>query len=209
MQRVIDQFDKKDLEVHFRELAQRKQTSTPDAYIEEFQQVVVMVTNIFEQMMVMVFTEGLAELLRGWVNAFKPTTLQDAITMARDMGGTVPKVKFPPQPLIPLKDEDKKPFQRDGTRKDRLDKETWSVLRRKKLCFTWKKPWKPGHRCLGKGKVHYIEVVFDSDNEDDTMPTPSKEPSSSREEQSLEEAKGDKRPSTRIKGGTIASLWSP
>jgi len=32
-QRLIDRFDKKDLELHFRELAQLKQSSTSDAYI--------------------------------------------------------------------------------------------------------------------------------------------------------------------------------
>ncbi|KAH9317642.1 hypothetical protein KI387_019411, partial [Taxus chinensis] len=25
--------------------------------------------------------------------------------------------------------------------------------------------WEPGHRCLGKGKVHLIEVVSDEDDE--------------------------------------------
>ena len=39
--------------------------------------------------------------------------------------------------------------------------------RRKKLCFSCKEPWEPGHRCMGKGKVHYIEVVSDSDEEED------------------------------------------
>jgi hypothetical protein len=38
-------------------------------------------------------------------------------------------------------------------------------IRRKKLYFSYKDPWEPGHRCMGKGKVHYIEVV--SDKEDD------------------------------------------
>lgn len=83
--------------------------------------------------------------------------------------------------------------------------ETWSEPRRKKLCFTCKEPWEPGHRCLGKGKVHYIEVAYDNDDEDDTKATPSNEPSSSEEEQSL--TKGDERPRTTIKGGTIATLF--
>jgi hypothetical protein len=33
---------------------------------------------------------------------------------------------------------------------------------RKKLCFTYKDPWVPGHRCMGKGEIHYIEVVVES-----------------------------------------------
>jgi hypothetical protein len=50
--------------------------------------------------------------------------------------------------------------------KDRLDDETRKELRRKKLCFSCKEPWEPGHRCMGKGKVHYIEVLSDSDGEE-------------------------------------------
>jgi hypothetical protein len=41
------------------------------------------------------------------------------------------------------------------------------TTRRKQLCFTYKKAWQPGHRCMGKGKIHYIEVVFDNEDEMD------------------------------------------
>jgi hypothetical protein len=40
-QRLMDRFDRKDLEISFRELAQLKQTGTPEAYIAEFEKVVV------------------------------------------------------------------------------------------------------------------------------------------------------------------------
>ena len=33
------------------------------------------------------------------------------------------------------------------------------------MCFNCKGPWEPGHQCLRRGKIHYIEVV--SDNEDE------------------------------------------
>jgi hypothetical protein len=33
---------------------------------------------------------------------------------------------------------------------------------RKKICFNYKDPWVPGHRCMGKGEIHYIEVATDS-----------------------------------------------
>jgi hypothetical protein len=46
-----------------------------------------------------------------------------------------------------------------------MDEETQREIRRKKLCYSCKESWEPGHRCMGKGKVHYIEVV--SDEEDD------------------------------------------
>ena len=47
--------------------------------------------------------------------------------------------------------------------KKKVDEETRSELRRKNLCFTCREPWVPGHRCLGKGQVHYIEVASESD----------------------------------------------
>jgi hypothetical protein len=33
---------------------------------------------------------------------------------------------------------------------------------RKELFFNCRDPWIPGHRCMGKGEIHYIEVVADS-----------------------------------------------
>jgi hypothetical protein len=48
-----------------------------------------------------------------------------------------------------------------------MDEATRRELRRKQLCFTCKEPWQPGHRCMGKGKIHYIEVVSDSEDEMD------------------------------------------
>ena len=46
-----------------------------------------------------------------------------------------------------------------------MDKATRQELRRKKLCFNYKGPREPGHRCLRKGKIHYIEVMFDDEDE--------------------------------------------
>jgi hypothetical protein len=97
----MDMFDKKDPEIHFRELAQLKQTGTPDAYITDFQRMAVMVTDISQQRLVMLFTEGLVEPLRGWVKAFRPTTLQDAIMKTQDMEDTTVSKKAPVKPFIP------------------------------------------------------------------------------------------------------------
>jgi hypothetical protein len=82
-QRLIERFDKKDPEIHFRVLAQLKQTGSLESYISEFYRVGVMVTDITEPRLIMLFTEGLAEPLRGWVKAYKPATLQDAISGAK------------------------------------------------------------------------------------------------------------------------------
>jgi hypothetical protein len=131
----------------------------------------VHVTYISEHRLVMLFTEGLAEPLRGWVKAFRPTTLQDAIKRMLDMMDTVPKTKGPTKPYIPPKNPDKKPFHKEWTGKDRLDEETRRELRWKKLCFTCKDPWESGHRCMGKGKSHYIEVLFDGEDDEETSRT--------------------------------------
>jgi hypothetical protein len=33
---------------------------------------------------------------------------------------------------------------------------------RKKLFFSCRYPWVPGHKCMGKGEIHYIEVAEDN-----------------------------------------------
>jgi hypothetical protein len=46
--RLMDRFDKKDPEIHFRDLAQLRETGTTDAFITEFQRVAMAVTDISE-----------------------------------------------------------------------------------------------------------------------------------------------------------------
>ena len=48
-----------------------------------------------------------------------------------------------------------------------MDDDTGNELKRKKLCFTCQEPWIPSHRCIGKAKVHYIEVYSDSEEDKD------------------------------------------
>jgi hypothetical protein len=36
----------------------------------------------------------------------------------------------------------------------------------RELCYSCKEPWEQDHRCRGKGRVHYIEVHYDSDEKD-------------------------------------------
>jgi hypothetical protein len=58
---------------------------------------------------------------------------------------------------------------------------------RKKLFFSCRDPWVLGHRCRGKGEIHYIEVAAENmDNEkeeQDSGYTSSKEESAPAEEQ--------------------------
>jgi hypothetical protein len=47
-----------------------------------------------------------------------------------------------------------------------MDETTRRELRRKQLCFTCKEPWDPTDKCMGKGKAHYIEVIYDEELEE-------------------------------------------
>jgi hypothetical protein len=68
-------------------------------YIEEFQRIAVMVQDVSQSRLMMLFTEGLMEPLKGWVKDFKPTNLHDAIWRTRDLGPTT-KSKFIPRPPL-------------------------------------------------------------------------------------------------------------
>jgi hypothetical protein len=131
------------------------------------------------------------------VKAFKPETLQDAIIRTRDMEDVVPKKKTFSKPFIPQKNKDKKPFQKEWTGKEKLDEATRNELRRKKLCFSCKEPWDLGHRCMGKGKVHYIEVHSDSDEEEEEV---------TQEQGNEQGGSSDEQPREEAKGVTIATL---
>ena len=117
-QRLIERFDQKDPEVHFRELAQLKQTGSADAFISEFQRIAVMVTDISESRLIMLFTEALTEPLRGWIKFYRPTTLANAISRTRDLQDAVPKNRFPPRANFCIKDNERKPFQKEWPKKE-------------------------------------------------------------------------------------------
>jgi hypothetical protein len=122
--RLMDMFDKKDTEIHFRDLAQLRQTGTAEVFITEFQQVVMAVIDISEPRLIMLFTKGLTEPLRGWVKAYRPPTLQDAILRTRDLADSMPKTKTFSKPFVPQRDRDRKPFHREWKGKEKLDDET-------------------------------------------------------------------------------------
>jgi hypothetical protein len=70
--------------------------------------------------------------------------------------------------------------------KEKLDDETRQELMRKKLCFNCRDPWVPGHGCMGKGEIHYIEVAADSvesEEEEEDSGSTSSEESTQAEEQ--------------------------
>jgi hypothetical protein len=100
-ERIMHRSDRRDTEIHFKDLAQLRQTGTSKAFIIEFQRVVVAVTDILEPKLIMLFTEGLTEPLRGWKKAYMRHTLQDAILRTRDLADSTPKTKHFPKPFVP------------------------------------------------------------------------------------------------------------
>jgi hypothetical protein len=54
--RLMDRFERKDPEIHFRDLAQLRQTGTTEAFITDFQWVAMAVTDISEPRLIMLFT---------------------------------------------------------------------------------------------------------------------------------------------------------
>jgi hypothetical protein len=67
-----------------------------------------MVQDISPTRLMMLFIEGLMEPLKGWVKAFKPTNLQDAIWKTRDLGPTA-KPKFVLRPPLNTGGRDQRP----------------------------------------------------------------------------------------------------
>jgi hypothetical protein len=163
-QRLIDRFDREDPDHHSMELTKIKQTGSAETFIEEFQKVSVMVPDVSESKLLMMYIEELIEPVKGWVKYFKHVTLQDVIECTKDLVGAANKNRFTPKPPIIPRGRDTRPMD-EG--KGKLDEATRRDLRRKQLCFTCKEPWKPSHRCLGKGTIHYIEVMSDSEEETD------------------------------------------
>ena len=83
----------------------------------------------------MLFTKALTKPLWGWVKAYKPPNLQDAISRARDLQDSVPKNKFPLKTNFLVRDKDMKPFQQDVPKKTWLDKDTRKRLEEEETMF--------------------------------------------------------------------------
>jgi hypothetical protein len=112
----------------------------------------------------MLFSKGPTKLLNGWVKDFNPTTLHDAIWKTIDLEGAASRNKFTPRPSLAPRGSDQRVVDKG---KGKLDEAIRRELRQKKMCYTCKEPWTPRHRCMGKGKIHYIEVISYSEEEDD------------------------------------------
>ena len=158
--------DQRDPDISFCELEHIKQVGTHESYISEFPKVAVMVIDISESRMILLFTQGLVETLRGLVKSYRPTTLQEAVSRTRDLQDEIPRTKYPLRPSMPLKFKNKRPMVRKFPS---LGKKYYSYKdqdesRRKNICFSYQETWVSGHKCV-KGKAHYIEVFSESDED--------------------------------------------
>jgi hypothetical protein len=104
-----------------------------------------------------------------------------------------------------------------GKENPSLDDDTRRELMRKKLCFSCRDPWVPGHRCMGKGQIHYIEVESDSEEEEEirsAIGSDSEEEHAQEPEQPPKKpqpqveppSRGETKPRRIVKGGTIETL---
>ena len=78
-----------------------------EGYINEFQRLSVMVQDVSERRLVILFTEGLFKTLKGWIKAFDPPSLQEAMRKARSMELTAPSSKFTSRSTSSFKDNKK------------------------------------------------------------------------------------------------------
>ena len=91
--------------------------------------------------LVLLFTEGLIEPLRGLVKSHKPTTLKEAMNLTRDLQNVFPTTKYPPDPNFPSNfKEGKNPWKKESSTKENKGGPSKEDLRRKKLCFTCQQP---------------------------------------------------------------------
>jgi hypothetical protein len=85
-ERLMERFERRDQELHLRDLTQLEKTRSVESFITLLQQKEVALSDISKHRMVMMFIEVLIEPLRGCIKSFKPHTLMEAIVHMRDIG---------------------------------------------------------------------------------------------------------------------------
>jgi hypothetical protein len=76
-----------------------------DSYISDFQNLSMLVIDIFERRLIVLFIDGLFDPLKGWIKAFNSPSFQEAIKKARDMETSAFKNKFQSNDLQPEKEK--------------------------------------------------------------------------------------------------------
>ena len=136
----------------------------------------MIVQDVSERRMVILFTEGFSEPLKGWIKAFDPPSLQEAMRKAQSMELTTPSSRFTSRSTSSFKDNKKfdKNKGKKGDTKGKstapLDMETLNDLRRKKLCFYCKGPYDRDHDCpmRPKGKANRVMLAYYEGSDSDS-----------------------------------------
>ena len=60
-----------------------------------------MVTNIYEDRLILFLIEGLVEPLKGLVKAYRTSTFLDAMNRERDLQDSIPSIRVTPKDMVP------------------------------------------------------------------------------------------------------------
>jgi len=86
--KLIQRFDRKDTEVYYCELAQLKQEGRVVQYVNEFQKIAVMVPDMTDRRITMLFIEGLNSQIKPFVKVQRLANLEEAIDFSLDLDTT-------------------------------------------------------------------------------------------------------------------------
>ncbi|KAL2253796.1 UNVERIFIED_CONTAM: Transposon Ty3-G Gag-Pol polyprotein [Sesamum indicum] len=180
--------------------------TTVDAYLERFEelkdQMVVFNRGLGEDFFMMKFISGLKDEVKLYVTDREPTSLYQAINLARNQEQTVnailkrahhPARSIPPKP--PFRPPNKNPLQKSPAPPSRyLTEVEVRAKREKNLCYRCDEPYAPGHRCKYRQVYMLLEDEGAKDNEEEEQGKYITETEKEKEEDvsvSLHAMKGD------------------
>jgi hypothetical protein len=128
-----------------------------------------MVQDVSERRLVILFTEGLSEPLKGWIKAFDPPSLQEAMKKARGMEFAAPKSKSLHKEIPSTSNETLQQSDKKEKSAPMMDEETQEELKKKKLCYWCKEPYNRDHDCplRPKGKANRFMWAYYEDSDSD------------------------------------------
>ncbi|KAL2232925.1 UNVERIFIED_CONTAM: hypothetical protein Sindi_1472500 [Sesamum indicum] len=153
--------------------------TTVDAYLERFEelkdQMVIFNRNLDEEFFMMKFISGLKDEVKLYVTNCEPTSLFQAINLARNQEQMViailkkahhPTKSLPPKP--PFKPPNRNSSPRPSTQPTRfLTEAEVKAKREKNLCFRCDEPYTPGHRCKHRQVYMLLEDEGTKDYEEE------------------------------------------
>ena len=104
-----------------------KQVGTPIEYMLEFQRLSVNVVDVSMGRLVFIFTEGFGDTLKVLVKSHKPTNLNDAMSLTRDLQNVLPITRFPPKPNFKFERKPWKKMHIIISFGERID---WKIIRK-------------------------------------------------------------------------------